>query len=257
MVAWFRADDFFPVPCCAPTCRSVTYLITDGDYVVPIPRLLNVEDHLDYVSNRAVPDYEIRTALEKLWSASAFMGTESTTEHLSRAAQALDCADACGVNLPEALANLTDSAFMIVVQDFQDPYTLNVRQLMKCCVEEITPDWEDSAFVGIYSTQEYLGGQLPKEKGSQPKADARSYLPPIKEEGGRKPSDPINAHERGDWLPEDPRSSPNDWTPALDSIPEESEEADSDSFHSAQSVADNEDLYLVQSRGSPPSTPMP
>jgi hypothetical protein len=29
---------------------------------------------------------------------------------------------------------------MIVVQDFQDPYTLNVKQLMKCCVEEITPD---------------------------------------------------------------------------------------------------------------------
>jgi uncharacterized radical SAM superfamily Fe-S cluster-containing enzyme len=29
---------------------------------------------------------------------------------------------------------------MVVVQDFQDPYTLNVKQLMKCCVEEITPD---------------------------------------------------------------------------------------------------------------------
>jgi uncharacterized radical SAM superfamily Fe-S cluster-containing enzyme len=29
---------------------------------------------------------------------------------------------------------------MIVIQDFQDPYTLNVRQLMKCCVTEITPD---------------------------------------------------------------------------------------------------------------------
>ena len=137
---WFRADDFFPVPCCFPTCRSVTYLITDGEHVVPIPRLLDVEDYLDYVSNRVVPDYEIRTALEKLWSASAFMGTDATAEHLSRAAQALDCADACGVNLPEALANITDSAFMIVVQDFQDPYTLNVRQLMKCCVEEITPD---------------------------------------------------------------------------------------------------------------------
>lgn len=44
------------------------------------------------------------------------------------------------MNLPEALANLSDRAFMIVVQDFQDPYTLNVKQLMKCCVEEITPD---------------------------------------------------------------------------------------------------------------------
>jgi 7,8-dihydro-6-hydroxymethylpterin dimethyltransferase len=143
---WFRVDDFFPVPCCFPTCRSITYLLTDGvpddeDFgLVPIPRLLAVEDYLDYVSNRVVPDYAVREALEKLWSASAFMGTATTTDHLTRAAEALDCADACGVNLPEALENITDKAFMIVVQDFQDPYTLNVKQLMKCCVEEITPD---------------------------------------------------------------------------------------------------------------------
>jgi uncharacterized radical SAM superfamily Fe-S cluster-containing enzyme len=108
--------------------------------VVPIPRLLNVEDYLDYVSNRVVPDYAVREALEKLWSASAFMGTDTTTDRLTRTAAALDCADACGINLPEAVANLADRAFMIVVQDFQDPYTLNVKQLMKCCVEEITPD---------------------------------------------------------------------------------------------------------------------
>jgi uncharacterized radical SAM superfamily Fe-S cluster-containing enzyme len=65
---------------------------------------------------------------------------QPTEERLRAAAEALDCAGACGVNLPEAIANLTDRAFMIVVQDFQDPYTLNVRQLMKCCVEEITPE---------------------------------------------------------------------------------------------------------------------
>lgn len=150
---WLRPSDFFPVPCCFPTCRSVTYLLTDGTPgeesfgVVPVPRLLDVEDYLDYVSNRVMPDFEIREALEKLWSASAFMGAETTTSRLDAAtsrlgsaADALACADACGVNLPEALADLTDRAFMIVVQDFQDPYTLNVKQLMKCCVEEITPD---------------------------------------------------------------------------------------------------------------------
>lgn len=137
---WLRIDDFFPVPCCFPTCRSVSYLITDGEHVLPIPRLLQVEDYLDYVSNRIVPDTAIREALEKLWSASAFMGTDSTTEFLTRAAAALDCANACGINLPEALADLNDRAFAVVVQDFQDPYTLNVKQLMKCCVEEITPD---------------------------------------------------------------------------------------------------------------------
>jgi uncharacterized radical SAM superfamily Fe-S cluster-containing enzyme len=47
---------------------------------------------------------------------------------------------ACGIDFPDALADLAAKAFMIVIQDFQDPYTLNVKQLMKCCVEEITPD---------------------------------------------------------------------------------------------------------------------
>ncbi|MHA7703775.1 methyltransferase domain-containing protein [Mycobacterium sp. ML4] len=137
---WFKADDFFPVPCCSPTCRSITYLLTDGEHVVPIPRLLDVEDYLDYVSNRVIPDLAIRDALEKLWSASAVPGTETTLEQLQKAATALDCANACGINLPEALAQLTDRVFAIVIQDFQDPYTLNVKQLMKCCVQQLTPD---------------------------------------------------------------------------------------------------------------------
>jgi hypothetical protein len=99
-----------------------------------------VEDYLDYVSNRIVPDRTLQEALERLWSASAFMGSDTTSDRLATVAAALDCADACGVNLPEAVANLGQRAFMIVIQDFQDPYTLNVKQLMKCCVEEITPD---------------------------------------------------------------------------------------------------------------------
>lgn len=129
---WLRPSDFVPVPCCFPTCRSITYVIADEENVLPLPRLLDVEDYLDYVSNRALPDHDIRAALEGLWSASAVPGTEAT------AAQ-LECA-ACGVELPEAFGDLAEKVFMIVTQDFQDPYTLNVKQLMKCCVEEITPD---------------------------------------------------------------------------------------------------------------------
>jgi hypothetical protein len=129
---WLRLSDFFPVPCCFPTCRSITYLLVDGENVVPIPRLVDIEDHLDYISNRVVPDLAVRHALEKLWSASAVPGTAAT-------AVQLECAT-CGIDLPDALRSLTDKAFMIVIQDFQDAYTLNVKQLMKCCVEEITPD---------------------------------------------------------------------------------------------------------------------
>lgn len=143
---WLKVDDFFPVPCCFPTCRSITYLFTSGDPddadfgLVPVPRLINVADYLDYVANRVVPEDGIREALEKLWSASANMGSGPTQGQLLAAAEALNCADSCGINLPEVLGDLGQHSFMIVVQDFQDPYTLNVRQLMKCCVEEITPD---------------------------------------------------------------------------------------------------------------------
>ncbi|MDA2813193.1 radical SAM protein [Nocardiopsis sp. RSe5-2] len=143
---WFKPGDFFPVPCCFPTCRSITYLLVDrkpdgSTDVVPIPRLVDIEEHLDYVSNRVLPDPALRTALERLWSASAFMGTPGTMDSLQAAAAtaAAEC-EACGIDLPEAAKDLGDKAFMIVLQDFQDPYTLNVRQLMKCCVEEITPD---------------------------------------------------------------------------------------------------------------------
>jgi len=136
---WLCADDFVPVPCCFPTCRSITYLIVQNDAVIPIPRLLDVEDYLDYVTNRVPPDAGVRAALERLWSASAFPGTATSAESLAATVAQLDCT-ACGIDLPNAVKDLGDHAFMVVVQDFQDPYTLNVKQLMKCCVEEITPD---------------------------------------------------------------------------------------------------------------------
>ena len=53
----FVKSDFVPVPCCFPTCNSVTYAYVDDDRsVTPLPRILNVDDYLDYISNRAMPD---------------------------------------------------------------------------------------------------------------------------------------------------------------------------------------------------------
>jgi hypothetical protein len=151
---WFRTSDFFPVPCCSPTCRSITYLLAGDDDVLPIPRLLPMDSYLDYLANRVMPDPDLRGVLEGLWSASAIPGTDAMTDGLAAALRSLgvpeelhdtagavveSCA-ACGIDIPDALDELAAKAFMIVIQDFQDPYTLNVRQLMKCCVEEITPD---------------------------------------------------------------------------------------------------------------------
>jgi uncharacterized radical SAM superfamily Fe-S cluster-containing enzyme len=38
----FKVSDFVPVPCCFPTCNSVTYAFIDGDTVTPLPRIVNV-----------------------------------------------------------------------------------------------------------------------------------------------------------------------------------------------------------------------
>jgi tetraether lipid synthase len=129
---WFRADDFVPVPCCSPTCRSATFALYDGEDLVPLPRLVDVEQYLDYVTNRAVPDFEVREALEGLWSAKAAGGSEPVAERL-------DCV-ACATGMPPELREVAARGFMVVVQDFQDPYTLDVDKLRKCCVSEITPD---------------------------------------------------------------------------------------------------------------------
>ncbi len=129
---WFRTDDFVPVPCCSPTCRSATFALYDGEDLVPLPRLVDVEQYLDYVTNRALPDLDVREALEGLWSAKAAGGSEPVAERL-------ECI-ACATAMPAELREVAARGFMIVVQDFQDPYTLDIEKLRKCCVSEITPD---------------------------------------------------------------------------------------------------------------------
>jgi 7,8-dihydro-6-hydroxymethylpterin dimethyltransferase len=129
---WFRGDDFVPVPCCSPSCRSATFALYDDADLIPLPRLVDVEDYLDYVTNRAVPDLEVREALEGLWSAKAAGGSAPVAERL-------ECV-ACATGMPPDLREVAARGFMVVIQDFQDPYTLDLSKLRKCCVSEITPD---------------------------------------------------------------------------------------------------------------------
>src|ERR1051326_3977778 len=119
----FAGSDFVPVPCCFPTCNSVTYALLDGENVLPLPRVLNVDDYLDYITNRAAPDLgdDIKRALEGLWWSSAVVGSDKFAQQF-----ALSCA-ACG--LPDGqgldLKAFAKQIFMIMLQDFMDPWTLD------------------------------------------------------------------------------------------------------------------------------------
>lgn len=130
----FRVSDFVPVPCCFPTCNSVTYAIVDGDTVVPLPRLVDVEGSLDYIANRAIPDWNeaTRTALEGLWSSSAIPGSEKAGHDF-----ALSCAT-CDLSSFQ-IEDFRQHVFMVMLQDFMDPWTFNQKNLMKCCKEILLP----------------------------------------------------------------------------------------------------------------------
>ena len=130
----FVESDFIPVPCCHPTCRSATYAYVENGRVTPLPRVVDVDKYLDYVANRTLPDIrpEVLEALEGLWSASSVPGTTSS-------ALRFDCA-ACNLSFPSETAYLKKHVFMIVVQGFADPYTLDLKALIKCCVGELIPD---------------------------------------------------------------------------------------------------------------------
>jgi hypothetical protein len=143
----FVASDFIPVPCCFPSCNSVTYAFIDGDKVTPLSRIVNVYDYLDYITNRVMPDFslEIKKALEGLWSSSSLAGSQKSAEQF-----AISC-QACG--LPESLTigDIAKNMVMIMLQDFMDPWTFNQKNLMKCCKEFLLPGGKQIPFCSYNS----------------------------------------------------------------------------------------------------------
>jgi 7,8-dihydro-6-hydroxymethylpterin dimethyltransferase len=131
----FLRSDFVPVPCCFPTCNSVTYAYLDDSGVLPLPRILNVDDYLDYIANAAIPGLgqELKTAIEGLWSSSALPGSNQAARDF-----AISCA-ACGLPDGLDLGEFANRMFMIMLQDFMDPWTFNQKNLMKCCKAILLP----------------------------------------------------------------------------------------------------------------------
>lgn len=143
----FVAGDFVPVPCCFPTCNAVTYAFVESGRVTPLPRIINVDDYLDYITNRIVPDFsqEIRTALEGLWSSSTVAGSEASLRQIGIACQACE--------LPDKLAidSIAKGMIMVMLQDFMDPWTFNQKNLMKCCKEFLLPGGRQIPFCAYNS----------------------------------------------------------------------------------------------------------
>jgi uncharacterized radical SAM superfamily Fe-S cluster-containing enzyme len=174
----FQVSDFVPVPCCFPTCNSVTYAYADGESVLPLPRLVAVDDYLDYLTNRVLldPAAAIKAALEGLWSTSTLPGTEKAAS-----AFVASCS-ACGLPDGLDLEAIADQIFMIMLQDFMDPWTFNQKNLMKCCKEILLPDGKQIPFCAYNSVgyREQARAQLAARDRARARARRAGvpYAPP-------------------------------------------------------------------------------
>jgi uncharacterized radical SAM superfamily Fe-S cluster-containing enzyme len=150
-----KQRDFVPVPCCMPVCNFVTYALLDGDTVTPITRLLAIDQYLDYLKNRTLPGLsdELLHTLERLWSSSAMVGSDRAAADVARTLAGLPATPprsrmterctACHASLPlgsHSPRDLARHVFMINTRDFMDPWTFNLKNVMKCCVEFLLPD---------------------------------------------------------------------------------------------------------------------
>jgi len=182
-----RLDDFVPVPCCMPTCNFVTYAMIDGDSVTPITRILDISYYLNYIKNRTLPalNDDLLKTLERLWSSSAKVGSDEAARDITNmvegkisggnghksleATRAEQRCTSCHSHLPlseHAPRDLGRHVFMINTRDFMDPWTFNVKNAMKCCVEFLVPDGRMIPFC-TYNTVGYREQVAASLKGNR------------------------------------------------------------------------------------------
>ena len=173
----FKRSDFVPVPCCFPTCNAVTYAFVDGEEITPLPRIVNVNDYLDYITNRAIPDLgvKIKGALEGLWSSASVAGSQKSWE------QAKFSCEACDVPEGLTIGDLAQHMIMIMLQDFMDPWTFNQKNLMKCCKEFLLPGGKQVPFCA-YNCVGYRDQAMAQLTAQEPerrraRAERRKYEP--------------------------------------------------------------------------------
>jgi uncharacterized radical SAM superfamily Fe-S cluster-containing enzyme/prolipoprotein diacylglyceryltransferase len=106
----FTADDFKPLPCANPNCCSFTYAVRrPNSSVLPLPRLMKIEDHLDQLSDR----------------------------------MNFNLGDVRPFGLPGARP---EDFFRIVIKPFMDAYTFDQDRADECCVHVIRPGGKAMSF---------------------------------------------------------------------------------------------------------------
>lgn len=130
-------DDFYPVPCPHPQCTMLTLVLTDGNTMLPLTRLVNVKSLVNSVEN---PASVVPNAVSKLWS------LQPPTEIMSAIQNYIFSADFAKGATPSS------KVLTISMMHFQDCWNLDLERLQKCCIHVVTPEGRLVPFCAHYLT---------------------------------------------------------------------------------------------------------
>lgn len=158
----FRDDDFLPLPCAHPNCHTLTYAFRSRGSVVPLPRFIDVRNHLDILANGIVFSRNrardlIETYLGKLNCCGHERNANGANGSTAKAPSANESpridpvpidsrgdatlAEAATEFFSRALAERLspEDVFRITITSFLDAFNFDVRRLMKCCIHHVLP----------------------------------------------------------------------------------------------------------------------
>jgi hypothetical protein len=140
-------EDFSPLPCSHPACFSLAfYLRLDDGQFVPIKQMIQVEQYLDLIRNRALfgtdeeSFHQVTDAVYALWSGPAALSPDSK-KALTAVKRLLERVTACGSYQPgQAWAAAERSVKSIFIHQFMDRHTFDLSRARKCCQVYPQPD---------------------------------------------------------------------------------------------------------------------
>lgn len=124
-----EVSDFVPVPCPDNRCSTMTYAFNDGERLYPVTDYIDVKGYLDVYGDKVSCGPEgcdwISSALDKLWSMSAIPGSRKVLEN---------------IDVLSRIMRPAEDVMTISVHAFQDPWTVDVQRLKKCCIHVAMAD---------------------------------------------------------------------------------------------------------------------
>ena len=130
--AVFKPEDLIPVPC-HPDGLAMAYALKLGDQVIPLTSLIDPRVLIDGRRNTIVYEYDddVRDHIFKL-----FATNHSPESGVASLRELLCCLPMAAA--PEGLGY--ENLFRVIIMDFIDAYSFDVRSVKKSCVHIVHPD---------------------------------------------------------------------------------------------------------------------